>query len=272
MNDDDIRLTPDEEENFVASVLRRTSGAACQRAEEWLCDYVDGSLGRDDQALVEGHLEHCMGCARLAEALRVSAEVLPALAAFDPGPGFTEAVLAATRATERAGWSAARVIGLAGVGLSRPLEALTASWNRWLARPRFAFEAAYAATLVLVLVVGNPATTLHAASAMTRTAAEAGIVRARQAWPTAVELPSAVREIRAATGAALERRAGSARLDDAWGRALERWSNTWLWARGLASELVRDVTLTYDRVRAAVASWFTHDGTRASEPRAGSAR
>ena len=66
MTDDNERLTGPEEEDFVASVLRRTSGAAaCRRAEELLCGYADGELEEDDRALVE------VGLADLAASLRL---------------------------------------------------------------------------------------------------------------------------------------------------------------------------------------------------------
>ena len=38
----------------------------CTDLEILLCDYVDGTLGREDQAAVESHLAECAVCAELA--------------------------------------------------------------------------------------------------------------------------------------------------------------------------------------------------------------
>jgi hypothetical protein len=66
---------------------------------------------------------------------------LPLLAEMDPGPGFTERVLMATsQKPAPEGWRAR----WAGV------------WSALVRRPRFAWEAAYIATVCWVLVFGNP--------------------------------------------------------------------------------------------------------------------
>ena len=66
---------------------------------------------------------------------------LPLLADMDPGPGFAERVLMATsRKPATEGWRT-RVAG---------------AWRAMVRRPRFAWEAAYVATVCWVLVFGNP--------------------------------------------------------------------------------------------------------------------
>lgn len=139
------------------------------------CDYVRAAIldpgtvpgdwvGRPDAA---AHIQQCPSCRDWLEAFaageqawaaepadRFAAQVidrtagveavvcdLPLLADLDPGPGFAERVLMATSrkpATER--WRP-RVAG---------------AWWAMVRRPRFAWEAAYVATVCWVLVFGNP--------------------------------------------------------------------------------------------------------------------
>jgi hypothetical protein len=248
MKDDDLRLTADEAEKLVASVLQRTTGGACRRAEELLSDLAFGD------PLLAAHLQHCARCSEMAIALRRAASVLPSLAAFDPGPAFTWEVLNAT----------SRQTHAAGAGR------LAAWWRQWLARPRFAFELAYVATLLLVLLVGNPVETVQAASARTATVAARGLDRARTIWPSAVEVVGAegrpapgIGRLAAATrevlgeGAALRNN-----LDSVWGRALQAVSSSSGWLRGAASYLLNGVRTTWSRLRTASLQWIAQDASR----------
>lgn len=122
-------------------VVARTAGAACARARDLLGAAFDEPLDRVARALVDAHLETCPACRDVAAAMDEAVSALPALAEIDPGPAFTRRVLAATSrrpAGRRAGdrWRAA--------------------WTALVARPRFALEAAYVLTLVLVLLAGSP--------------------------------------------------------------------------------------------------------------------
>jgi hypothetical protein len=277
MNDEDRRLTGDEAEKLLASVLHRTTGAACRRAEELLCDLTfaeDGLRAGDeagvaaredggwpDRALLAAHLEHCKACADLATALQHAAGVLPSLASLDPGPGFTWAVLQATsramptRAARLAGW-----------------------WRGWLVRPRFAFELAYVATLLLVLIVGNPAQTLQAASARTATAAAAGLHRARSAWP-AIDLVAAegaeapvIGRIGSASAEMLGHGAALRNdLDGFWGRALQALSSSLGWLRGAATYLLDGVRGTWSRLRTTALEWLPQPASRPARGAAGRA-
>jgi hypothetical protein len=66
---------------------------------------------------------------------------LPSLAEMDPGPGFAQRVLLATsQSPAAAGWR----VRWAG------------AWRAVVRRPRFAWEAAYVATVCWVLIFGNP--------------------------------------------------------------------------------------------------------------------
>ncbi len=306
MNEDDARLTPDEEDELVDAVLRRTTGAACSRAEELLCERQSwsfaphlssdvqelrpsdvqelrpsdvrelrpsdaqelqppdtrdaGPLDADDRALLEAHLEHCPACAALARNLAVLRATLPSFASLDPGPSFTAQVLAAT--------SRAQPATLA--------DRLSAWLRPWLSRPRFALEAAYVCTLLLVLAVGNPAATLQAASNRTVTAAAEGLDRAREAWPTAVAKVTAtpqwsegVRALDGVAGGVVERRSAVAGgLAGALDRALARWSAAWGWLRGVAWELAGSVSSAWEGVREVVSGWVNRPATEPGARRA----
>ncbi len=134
--------TDADTEAFVASLLQRTTGSACARAQSQLPDRIDGVLAVDDATLVDAHMRHCKGCAALAAVLGALRRDLPALALVDPGAEFTIAVLEATRTRPRAGHS---------VG-----ERLVAAWRLLAARPRLAWEFATAACFLLILLCGLP--------------------------------------------------------------------------------------------------------------------
>ncbi len=125
-------LPPDD--SLTRAILARTSGSPCARLRELACDFVDGELAPDLQALAQAHLDHCEGCAALVAALRASAPVLSRMAELDPGPAFTTQVMAAT--------------------IRRPLPLVRpGAWTRLMGRPRIALELAYlgvAASLLLV--------------------------------------------------------------------------------------------------------------------------
>jgi predicted anti-sigma-YlaC factor YlaD len=126
--------------DLADAVLERTSGSACSRAHEILCESVDGTLEDVDAELLGLHLDRCGACAALALALERLDRDLPAMAEIEPAAGFVEEVLAAT--------------------LPRPSRwaDLASRWSRgWaalLARPRIAWEAGYIGAVAVWLVVG----------------------------------------------------------------------------------------------------------------------
>ncbi len=132
-------------EDLLGAILARTSGPACDSAEDRLCAWLDGELGGGGRELMAAHLKSCAGCRGLAAAMARLAADLPRLAELRPDPGFVAAVLAATLPVQvrlRRWWAA--------------------TWPRWLRRPRFASEAAFVATMVLVLIFATPGTPLAA--------------------------------------------------------------------------------------------------------------
>lgn len=129
---------------FAAGVMARTAATACARARELSASAFDAPLPAVERSLVEAHLEICAGCRAVVAEMVTAMAALPALAEAEPGPWFAARVLAATS--------------------GRPAPAREAWRRRWAAlvsRPRFAIEAAYALTLCLVLVTGNPLSALE---------------------------------------------------------------------------------------------------------------
>jgi hypothetical protein len=129
-------------EDMIQSILRRTSGSPCRRAEALLCDHVDGTLEELDARLVQGHLDHCAGCRDLAATLAGMQPTLAEMAEIEPAEDFVEGVLAATLP-----WPAR---------LRRRFRSLGEEWVRLLRRPRIAWEGAYVGTMLLLLVFGTP--------------------------------------------------------------------------------------------------------------------
>jgi predicted anti-sigma-YlaC factor YlaD len=135
--------------DLLAAVIERTSGAACPRARDLLAGVADGpppAAARGSTELLAAHLERCDGCRATAAALAALARELPRLAEVRPDPGFVDQVLAATLP--------------AAVRLRRWW---ARSWPRWVHRPRFAAEAAFAGLLVLVAVSSAAGAPLWAA-------------------------------------------------------------------------------------------------------------
>lgn len=130
---------------LVADVLSRTAGSSCTAAERALCDYVDRELPGERRRGVAAHLGACPECSSLAGALARLSTDLPRLAEIDPGERFVHSVLAATLP--------------AHVRLRRWWQQ---TWPRWVQRPRFAVEAAYVSTLILVLIFSVPGSPLQA--------------------------------------------------------------------------------------------------------------
>ncbi|MBQ90758.1 MAG: hypothetical protein CL441_04950 [Acidimicrobiaceae bacterium] len=126
--------------DLTDTVLARTSGPVCGQAESYLGELVDGTLGATGQALVEAHLEHCPGCAGLRATLERLADDLPAFAELEPSPTLVTTVVERTH--PRPAWGA--------VARERVRDLATGL----LQRPRIAWEAGYAAALVVWLVFG----------------------------------------------------------------------------------------------------------------------
>jgi hypothetical protein len=108
----------------------------CPACQDWLDAFA---AGEHAWASESADLFACEVIARTAGVDAVLAD-LPLLAEVDPGPGFTERILMATVRRPAPEWRA-RVSG---------------AWQTMVRRPRFAWEAAYVATVCWVLLFGNP--------------------------------------------------------------------------------------------------------------------
>jgi len=135
---------------LAAAILERTSGPACARSRELLCDWADRRLGDVDAELVRLHLAGCPDCEGLAGALARLSVDLPAMAELEPDARFVDDVLAAT--LPRRGWAEAPA-HRPGEGL---VERLSGAWRRLVERPRLAWEGAYVGTLIFLLLFGAP--------------------------------------------------------------------------------------------------------------------
>ena len=131
----------DPPQDLTRFILERTSGPACRRAHEHLCDFVDGKLEAGYGEILALHLAHCSDCSELAASLAELNTTLPQMGELEPGADFTFRVL---RETSRL---------LAEPPLS--------PWLRLMQRPRFSWEAEYLATVLLISVLGNPLTTFR---------------------------------------------------------------------------------------------------------------
>jgi hypothetical protein len=147
------------------AILAATSGKSCARCHERLLAFDAGGLRAAERELVELHLEHCEECRGMAQALAWLKDVFPAMAEEEPGEECIAAILARTSLAPRgiAGlWrTSARRLGLLVSGPAIVLRNLQARWQQALRRPLFPLEAAYVATLVVVLLAGTPLSPFH---------------------------------------------------------------------------------------------------------------
>jgi len=129
--------------DLVADVLDATSGGSCGRAR----DRLGAAFGGAPDAPLASHLEHCPDCAALAGVLAWLPETLAGMAEAEPDARLAYDVLRATarpRARRRAGaWP-------------RLGQRLGAWWERQARRPQFVWEAAWVATVVIVLLFAAP--------------------------------------------------------------------------------------------------------------------
>ena len=212
----------------------------------------DEPLAAPDRTLVAGHLEACAACRAVAAALDEAATALPELAEVDPGPAFTARVLAAT-SRRRAG--------------GRFADRWRAAWAALVGRPRFALEAAYALTLVLVLAGGNPLAAWERTVAQVRPIARAHV--------TGGSAPSIGQSTRASAHGATGPRGGpsvdrSVTADArSWlNRARQAWDDAFGVAGAWMSRLIDGVETLASRIR----EWSVDLFASPTEPPAPAAR
>jgi hypothetical protein len=161
-------LTPDERRAMTSAVLARTSGSACQRALTLVGGQPDEPLDAQTTVLVAGHLDHCEECRAIERAIAETRVVLGTLVEIEPDDEFTAQVVAATSGrripARQPMWAGLSQRWAWAVAL-RARAAFT--WDRVLARPRLSLELAYLATVLLVIIIGNPGLVADALGART---------------------------------------------------------------------------------------------------------
>lgn len=247
--------------DFTRSVLARTSGSSCSAARDLLPGYADGDLEAVDTDLVRAHLHDCAACREVASVLEELTTVLGTLGELDPGPGFTTGVLQATSARDRA------------PSLGAKFEAW---WNRLVQRPRLGFEFAYAGTLLLVLVLGNPAPALQAASERTLVLAQAGLEDVRAALPSFAapfDVPGSGQRGASVQAVAAMAESVSAAARDAFAR---RVLIVWQAAAAQYQQMIAAIERMAGDALALLNSWWAsftgNDDDGAGEPPAGGSR
>lgn len=135
--------------DLAASILSQTSGSACGRARDLLCEQVDGTLGGLDIELLRLHLDGCADCGALVTVLEYLPSDLAAMSTLEPDARLLPDVLAATVGRR----SRFREVGTRWVRV----------WAAALQRPRFAWEAGYVGAMTLWLLFGPTLSPLLAA-------------------------------------------------------------------------------------------------------------
>ncbi len=155
--------------DLTPAVLAATSGSLCEAVQGQLADVESGvgvaGAATYDEALAS-HLDHCPECEAIAGVLHGLPRELPALAEVRAPYGFVAAVLRRTLPPT-----------------TRWRRRCATAWQDWVRRPRFATELAYALTVALLILVGNPATPLSAMSDTARRALPRGEDLAQRVAP-----------------------------------------------------------------------------------------
>lgn len=204
----------DRSERFLSDVLARTSGPACGRALDLLPGLTDGELGDLDRRLVQGHLEHCPQCLAAAVVLGWLGGALDSMAVVDPGEAFTRRVLARTSGAAAIEAERRRLTGAAGL-----MDRLGRWWEERIQRPAFAMQAAYAATVVLVLLTAAPGAPLKQLPGQALELVQAG---PDESSVVGRALGGAGGWVESRTGAVVD--TGRGGLASGWGRVRASWT------------------------------------------------
>ena len=115
----------------------------CEKCQDLIGDFLDGSLSHDDQGKLNLHLEECLGCADVRDDLQAIV-------------GFCRTNRGEYSAppNERALWLRIRNMIEAGASLPEPGPVAKSSWSNWIGRSwelSFPQLAASAAAIILVV-------------------------------------------------------------------------------------------------------------------------
>jgi hypothetical protein len=233
-------MTPAERRAMTSAVLARTAGSACQRALTLVGGQPDEPLDAQTTALVAGHLEHCEECRAIERTLAETRDGLASLAEIEPGVEFTAHVVAATSGRR----SSARRPMWAGLSQRWAWtvafgERAASTWDRVLARPRLSLELAYLATVLLVIIIGNPGLVADALGARTSGLVAgdtaSGTAGGRQQGMASQGIGSVIPAFVERAMREVERKQESAAKSWNWfvERTSQLWSASWNWLRGL---------------------------------------
>lgn len=230
------------------------SGMTCDQIRAATLD--PGTSTRDWTGLPEAtaHVRHCAACQDWLEAFAAGEQAwttvpaddftdhviartaglegilrdLPLLADMDPGLGFTEQVLRATSMKPApVGWRARA----------------SAAWRAVVRRPRFAWEAAYVATVCWVLVFGNPV------GAIEWSTSNLGAVARERLGPPVNDLRADLEAWSARIAPEPSTAPGTARAQaDPASLVVRVWDAATDWLRGLTASVVNAIALAWERV------------------------
>jgi hypothetical protein len=228
----------------VAAHIRR-----CVACQDWLDAFTAGeqawaSMPGDD--FTEQVILRTSGVEAVLSDLALLAEM-------DPGPGFTARVLLATsRKAAPQGWRA-RASG---------------AWRDLVRRPRFAWEAAYLATVCWVLVFGNPV------GAIEWSAANIGTVARERLSAPVRELRGDLETWRAglARDAVLTQGAAAGQGAEPTPAVVRAWQSAASWLRGIAASVAEAFAAAWDGVAAWMERLAGEPSSPSTEPPAGPAR
>lgn len=82
----------------------------CAEVEILLCEYVDGTLGREQKSALDSHLTACSGCAGLLRDITGAVQFIERTAIVDPPPELLTRILHEIPAGPRIGWPR-RILG-----------------------------------------------------------------------------------------------------------------------------------------------------------------
>jgi hypothetical protein len=117
----------------------------CEKCQDLITDFLDGSLSREDQSTLNSHLEECLGCASVRKD-------------FETLVGFcrTQRGQYSAPPNEQALWLRIRNVieSEAPVGAAAPVQTGGSFWPNWISRSwELSFPQLAAAAAIMVLVV-----------------------------------------------------------------------------------------------------------------------
>ena len=251
VNCDQVRAAVLDPGTLPGDWARRPDAAAhirqCPACQDWLDAFAAGERAWAAEP-ADGFAAQVI--ARTAGAEAVLRD-LPLLAEMDPGPGFTQRVLLATsRKPAPLGWRA-RASG---------------AWRALVRRPRFAWEAAYVATVCWVLVFGNPV------GAIEWSAANIGAVARERLGPPVKELCADLETWRGTLAPEPAAGATAGAKAEPVPPILRAWQAAATWMRALTAPVVEMFRLAWETVAGPFERKAGQPSRPSTEPPADAAR